>query len=99
MFCASFRVGITTLTEALPGAMAGTEVAPDDWIDIDKCLTHLASLHGFMFDQRDTTPQNATHQDYYGGLSGHLPSNSAASTLPYVGAYGLHKQEALVTAT
>jgi len=57
MFCASFRVGITTLTEALPGAMAGTEVAPDDWIDIDKCLTHLASLHGFMFDQRDTTPQ------------------------------------------
>jgi hypothetical protein len=39
MFLASFRVGITTLMDALPGVAVGLEKEIGSWIEIDKCLT------------------------------------------------------------
>jgi hypothetical protein len=39
MFLASFRVGITTLTDALPDDKACSENELESWVEIDKCLT------------------------------------------------------------
>jgi hypothetical protein len=36
---ASFRVGITTLTDALGHGAAGSESEIGSWVEIDKCLT------------------------------------------------------------
>jgi hypothetical protein len=39
MFWASFRVGMTTVIDALTGAAASLENEIGGWVEIDKCLT------------------------------------------------------------
>jgi hypothetical protein len=39
MFCSSLRVGITTVTDALPGGLSAVVIEPGSWIEIDKYLT------------------------------------------------------------
>jgi hypothetical protein len=38
-FIASFRVGITTLTDALGDEMVGSDKDIGSWVEIDKCIT------------------------------------------------------------
>jgi hypothetical protein len=40
MFWASFNVGITTLIDALTGAVAGLEKEIGGWVEIDKMPHH-----------------------------------------------------------
>jgi hypothetical protein len=38
-FISSFRVGITTLTDALGDEMVGSAKEIGSWVEIDKCIT------------------------------------------------------------
>lgn len=62
---------MTTLTEALCGAAAGTEVEVGDLIEIDKCLTP-CFVARFVYPQRDTTPNIGTPVSTQRWLSSHV---------------------------